>query len=152
MRRHEKQMTKNDALELLEKGEYGVLSLVGDDGYPYGVPVNYVYKNGFIYFHSASEGHKVDRLRENSKVSFCVVGDTEVLPSEFSTKFESIIVFGKVKEVVAEEDKRTGLFAIIHKYSFKFMDKGRKYIEDDYEKAKLYKIEIEHFTGKKTIN
>jgi len=152
MRRREKQMTENDTLKLLHRGEYGVLSLIGDDGYPYGIPVNYVYKDGFIYFHSANEGHKTDRLKENGKVSFCVVGDTEILPGEFSTKYESVIVFGKVKEVIETNDKRTGLLSLIQKYSFEFMDKGKKYIEKDYDRARLYKIKVEHVTGKKAID
>lgn len=149
MRRHDKGMIDNEALELLKNGDYGVLSMVGDEEYPYGVPLNYAYKEGQIYFHSALEGHKLDGIKRNNKVSFCVVGEIEILPNEFSTKYESVIVFGRVEEVKGENEKRSGLLEIIKKYSSDYVDKGIKYIDSDYKKTALFRITIEHMTGKK---
>jgi Pyridoxamine 5'-phosphate oxidase len=80
MRRKDREISEEEALHLLAKGEYGVLSTVGPDGSPYGVPLSYIYREGEIYFHSAIEGRKVEHLCAGALASFCVVGATEILP------------------------------------------------------------------------
>ncbi len=147
MRRQDRKTGNEEAAAILTAGEYGILSTVGDNGYAYGVPLSYAYSNGSIYFHCASEGHKLDNIKHNNKVSFCVVGATEVLPESFSTKYESVIVFGKASEVY-DDEKREALMAILKKYSPGFMDKGIEYLKSDSCKTKIIKIEIEHMTGK----
>ena len=147
MRRQDRKTGNEEAAAILAAGEYGILSTVGDNGYAYGVPLSYVYSNGSIYFHCAPEGHKLDNIKHNNKVSFCVVGATEVLPESFSTKYESVIVFGKASEVY-DDEKREALMAILKKYSSGFMDKGIEYLKSDSCKTKVIKIEIEHMTGK----
>jgi len=92
-------MDEADVIRLLEGQDYGVLSTASTDGYAYGVPLNYVYINNSIYFHCAVEGHKTDNITVNNKVSFCVVGEIEVLPDKFSTRYQSVIVFGLIEEV-----------------------------------------------------
>jgi len=148
MRRKDKEIGTDRAIDLLSEGEYGVLSTVDDDGQPYGVPLNYAYKDNCIYFHCALSGHKIDNIHSNPKVSFCSVGDTKVLPSEFSTDFVSAVVFGVASEVQGSE--RTNAFLLLlEKYSPDFMEEGKKYIEK-YDKAtKIIKIEIQHISGKK---
>jgi nitroimidazol reductase NimA-like FMN-containing flavoprotein (pyridoxamine 5'-phosphate oxidase superfamily) len=84
IRRKEREITTQEAIEILDSAEYGVLSTVGEDDQPYGVPICYVHKNGSIYFHCALGGHKLDNIRHNEKVSFCVVGKTKVLPEKFA--------------------------------------------------------------------
>jgi nitroimidazol reductase NimA-like FMN-containing flavoprotein (pyridoxamine 5'-phosphate oxidase superfamily) len=147
MRRQDRQLENSEVIELFEKGEYGVLSSVGEDGYAYGVPLSYAYSDGSIYFHSATEGQKLDNIRNNSKVSFCVIGGTEVLAAKFSTKYESVIAFG-IAEVIEGEEKMKGLMALVEKYSPEFMEAGRKYAMNDEGKTKVVKIKIEHMTGK----
>jgi uncharacterized protein len=147
IRRADRALTQEQAIEILQKGEYGVLSTVSQDGQPYGVPVSYSYANNALYFHCAVEGHKLDNLASNPRVSFCVVGGTEVLPDKFATRYESAIVFGKAFELTAEE-KLSTLAEILKKYSPDFMEKGLKYIENDAEKTRVYKIEIEALSGK----
>lgn len=142
-------MLSEEALELLRNGEYGILSVIGDDGYPYGVPLNYAYKDGCIYFHCALEGHKIDAIKNNNKVSFCVVGNTEIISDKFSTKYESVIIFGRAEEVIEENEKKAGLLSIIEKYSSDYQDEGKKYINKDYQRAALFRIVIEHIIGKK---
>lgn len=142
-------MLSEEALELLRNGEYGILSVIGDDGYPYGVPLNHVYKDGCIYFHCALEGHKIDAIKNNNKVSFCVVGNTEIISDKFSTKYESVIIFGRAEEVIEENEKKAGLLSIIEKYSSDYQDEGKKYINKDYQRAALFRIVIEHIIGKK---
>jgi len=102
MRRREKELSNAEIFAVLDKGEYGILSTVDSDGYPYGVPVHYAYDNGSIYFHSAVSGHKLDNINNNCNVSFCVVVDDRVIPSSFTTRYKSVIAFGKVKELFEE--------------------------------------------------
>jgi nitroimidazol reductase NimA-like FMN-containing flavoprotein (pyridoxamine 5'-phosphate oxidase superfamily) len=147
MRRADRAILDSEAREILRMGEYGVLSTVSADGQPYGVPVSYAYTGEAIYFHCALEGHKLDNLNSNNRVSFCVVGRTQVLPDKFATNYESIIVFGTAHEVV-DDEKHAGLVEILKKYSPDFMEKGERYIQGDGPKARVYKIIIESMTGK----
>ncbi len=147
MRRKERQIDNEQALKLLDRGQYGVLSTVGENGYAYGVPINYTYHKGNIYFHCAIEGSKVDNIIYNNKVSFCVVGNTEPIPDKFSYSYESVIVFGLASEVHNNE-KEEALVTLIRKYSGEFMEKGMEYIKKDSIKTKVIKIDIEHITGK----
>jgi len=147
MRRNDRSIDREEAVKLLEKGEYGVLSAVGENGYGYGVPLNYVYHEGSIYFHCAAEGSKLDNIRSNNKVSFCVVGNIEPIPEKFSYRYESVIVFGCAQEV-HDEEKMEALAALIKKYFSDNMEKGMEYIQRDSSKAKVIKITIEHMTGK----
>ncbi len=147
IRRAERAIPDDETKEILQVGEYGILSTVSADGQPYGVPVSYAYTGEAIYFHCAPEGHKLDNLSSNNRVSFCVVGKTQVLPDKFATNYESVIVFGTAHEVV-DEEKHAGLLEILKKYSPDFMEKGERYISNDGPKARVYKIVIESLTGK----
>jgi hypothetical protein len=147
IRRTDRAITESEAKRILEKGEFGVLSTASPDGQPYGVPINYGYDGKVIYFHCAKEGHKLENLTANNRVSFCVVGRTEVLPEKFATNYESAIVFGKAFEL-ADDEKHTGLLEIVKKYSSGFIPEGLKYIESAAHKTRVYKIVIESITGK----
>ena len=109
--------------------------------------MSYSYTGNVIYFHCAIEGHKVENLRKNNRVSFCVVGKTEVLPEKFSTRYESAIVFGKAFELT-DDEKHKGLLEIVKKYSPGFIKEGLQYIENAVHKARVYKIVIESISGK----
>src|SRR5689334_11917769 len=98
LRRKDRGLDEPEARELLERGEYGVLSSCGPDGQPYGIPLSYCVIGDAIYFHCALEGHKLENIVADSRVSFCVVGTTEVLPDKFSTRYESVIVSGRAAE------------------------------------------------------
>ena len=148
IRRKDKEIGKDEAIQLLTKCEYGVLSTVGNDGQPYGVPLNYTYKNNCIYFHCALIGHKIDNIENNPNVSFCAVGDTKVLPSEFATEYVSAVVFGVASEVQGAE-RYNALVWLLEKYSPDFMEEGKKYIEKHDKATKVIKIEIQHISGKK---
>ncbi|MZP30011.1 pyridoxamine 5'-phosphate oxidase family protein [Heliobacterium undosum] len=147
MRRSDKQISSEDCAQILVKGQIGILSTISADGYPYGVPLNYVYENGCIYFHSALTGQKLDNIQNESKVSFCVVGDTELLSSSFDTNYESVIVFGRAK-IVHDHEKEHGLLALVKKYSLDYVENGKKYIKQSGDKTRVVKIDIEHITGK----
>ncbi|MEW8955520.1 pyridoxamine 5'-phosphate oxidase family protein [Clostridium sp.] len=147
MRKSNKELSKEHGVSILEKGEYGILSTTGDNGYCYGVPLSYVYYDNAIYFHSALEGHKVDNLQLNNKVSFTVVGKTEVLPSRFSTKYESVIAFGQATEI-CDDEKIQALKELILKYSKDFLESGMKYIKVASDKTKVFKITIDKLSAK----
>ena len=146
MRRIDRQLTTEEAKIILENGEYGVLSTVDENGIPYGVPISYAYADNTIYFHCASGvGHKVANIEYQPKVCFTVVGNTEVLPQNFSTKYESVVAFGTAR---LAQDKHIGLTLLQKKYSPDFAEKGKEYIESALEKTAVYEIEIEDLKGK----
>lgn len=147
MRRKDRKLETIEVAEVLKKCNYGVLSTVGENGYAYGVPISYVYINDSIYVHSALEGNKLDNIKFNNNVSFCVIGDTMLLPDKFGTKYESVIVFGKAAEV-SDTEKNKAFLAFLDKYSSQYIEKGKEYIKNASEKTKVIKISIEHITGK----
>ena len=147
MRRQDRKISDTDALELLKSTEYGVLSMVGLNGYGYGVPVNFVFLNNAIYFHCAHSGSKLENISQNNRVSFCAVGKTEPIPEKFSFRYESVIVFGQAVEISGQE-KIDALIALIEKYSPDYIDSGKEYINKDANKSTVIKIAVEHFTGK----
>lgn len=134
-------------MAVLEAGEYGVISSVGNDGQPYGIPVSYAIHEGAIHFHSAMEGRKIDNFRANEKVSFCVIGKTEVLPEKFSTRYESVVVFGKIT-VLEGEEKTRSLQSLITKYSPEHINEGDEYIQALHERTKAISISIDEISGK----
>ena len=147
MRRHDRELSESESKELLARGEYGILCTCGQDGMPYGVPVNYVYDGVCIGFHSALEGHKVQNLCENSRVCFTVVGATRVLPGKFSTLYESAVAFGKVVTVEGER-KLSILRSLVEKYSSDFCAAGEMYIAAACEQVSVYEMQIGRLSGK----
>ena len=135
-------------IEIIKTGSYGVLSTVGKGGCPYGVPLNYSYWNKCICFHCAQEGHKLENIDFNNKVSFCVVTKSDVLANKFDTDYESAIAFGIATEVTDIIEKKDILTSIIHKYSANYIEAGKKYMEKYWDEIKVIKIEINHISGK----
>lgn len=148
MRRRDRELSSAETEEILVKGTYGILSMNGDNDYGYGVPLSYVYTAGSIYLHCAPEGHKLDRIRNDNRVTFCVVGEAVPLPDIFAMKYTSAIAFGKAGEVDGDE-KMTALIGFVKKYSTdEYLEKGRQYAETAFKKTALIKIAVEHMTGK----
>jgi hypothetical protein len=147
LRRKDRATSKDEALTLLMKAEYGVLSTVTEDGKPYGVPLNFCMIGNGIYFHCAVEGQKIDNIEKNKSVSFCVVGKTEVLPVKFATRYESVIVTGEIEEVF-DPDKQIALEGLLQKYSAEFVEKGLEYIEGFKNKTRVFKINVTELSGK----
>ena len=134
--------------EIMGKAEYGVLSTTSENGYPYGVPVSFVFHDNHIYFHCAQKGHKLENIAHNAKVSFCVVADVILLSEKFATKYSSVISFGTASEVSDPTKKQEILVKLLEKFSPDFMKAGMKYIAADSVKAKVYQIEVEHISAK----
>ena len=117
MRRRVQQMDAASGEAILRTSTSGVLSLIGDGGYPYGVPMSYVYHDGHIYFHSAIESHKVDAIRSNGHASFTVIGRDEVLPQLYTSNFASVICFGHIHIVSDEAERREALRLLGQRYN-----------------------------------
>jgi len=147
IRRQDRKISNSEIIRILKDGQYGILSTAGSNGYAYGVPISYTYNNDSIYFHCAVEGQKLDNIKCNNKVSFCVVGNTTPLPQNFSVNYESVIAFGSAVEVFGDE-KLAALEAIVAKYSADYIEKGLEYIRNSSGKTRVFKIEIAHMTGK----
>ncbi|MDO4322627.1 MAG: pyridoxamine 5'-phosphate oxidase family protein [Lachnospiraceae bacterium] len=149
MRRSERKLKNEDVFRILREGEYGVLSTCGEDGYPYGVPVNYAFTNDRIVFHCApGVGHKLKNLEFCEKVSFTVVGQHEVEAAGFTDRYESVICFGSARILTDDAEKRSALLALAEKYSPEYREQGLKYIESSLAKTGICEIRIEHMTGK----
>jgi uncharacterized protein len=147
MRRIGNALPKEEAVAMLQKATNGVLSVSGDDGYPYGVPVSFAYQNNQIIFHCATEGHKLDGIRRNPKVSFCVVEQDLIVPEEFNTLYRSAIAFGKAR-VLEGEEKRRHIEAIARRYAPDLDKEAKAYIESDWSGFCVVVIDVEHITGK----
>lgn len=147
MRRKDRKIDQAEATNLLTTCEYGILSTSDENNQPYGIPVNYVYQNDSIYFHCAKSGHKLDNIKDNPTVSFCVVGKTKVLSSEFATEYESAVAFGIASEIHGTE-RNDALVAILEKYSPEYITQGMRYIEKNDNATTVIKIDINHMTGK----
>ncbi|NVN91850.1 MAG: pyridoxamine 5'-phosphate oxidase family protein [Desulfuromonadales bacterium] len=147
MRRKDRELAGPEARMLLERGEYGILSTCGADGQPYGIPLNYCLLNDAIYFHCAVVGHKLDNITANNRVSFCVVGETEVLPEQFATRYESVVVSGKASEVF-DGEKQLALEGLLAKYSAPFRTKGLNYINAKGERTRVFRIALDAIHGK----
>jgi len=136
------------AIEIITKGSYGVLSTIGEDGYPYGVPLNYTYYDNCICFHCAQEGLKLDNINFNNKVSFCVVTKSDVLGNEFDTDYESAIAFGKANVIADDSEKKNILLSVLNKYSADYLKAGNNYMKKYWDETTVVKIKIEHLSGK----
>lgn len=148
LRREDRRLDDAAAMALLERGEYGILSTSDEHNQPYGIPVNYVVMDGRIYFHCATEGQKLENITANHGVSFCVVGRTELIPEEFSTRYESVVVSGNAAIVADAVLKRTVLEALVSKYAPDHRTAGKDYIAKLMEKTAVVQISIDHLAGK----
>ncbi len=144
----EREINPEKAVEIITTGSYGVLSTIGADGYPYGVPLNYTYFDNCICFHCALEGHKLDNIDFNEKVSFCVITKSDVLSNKFDTDYESAIAFGKAVEVTDDAQKKDVFMSVLNKYSNDYIAAGKNYMKKYWNDTKVIKIKIEHLSGK----
>lgn len=140
-------MSQEECIDILKREPRGVLSVLGDDGYPYGMPMNFLYDNGKLYFHSGKKGHKVDAISRENKVSFCVFDGGYRNEGEWALNISSVIVFGKMR-VIEDVDQTVD---ICRRLSLKFTD-DLDYIEKEiagFAKATLcFELTPEHITGK----
>ena len=150
MRRNKQALSTEAAEKILREGDFGVLALSGDDGYNYAVPISYAVEGNKIYFHSAKIGHKIDAIKNNDKVSFCVVDKHEIVAEEFTTYFSSAIAFGRIKIVEDNDDpdKLRGLELLADKYSSTANPERREEELSRLNALVVPVMTIEHLTGK----
>lgn len=151
MRRFKQELSQEETVRVFETNSYGVLALSGDDGYPYAVPLSYLFADGCLYFHGAKQGHKMDAIQAESKASFCVVGQDKVVPKEFTTYFISAIAFGNITIVEDESKKRAILETISEKYAPGDVEGREHEINKAWKSVCVFQLEIEHMTGKAAL-
>lgn len=151
MRRFKQQLSRSEIERILHSDTSGVLSVIDTDGYPYAVPLSFVYFNGKIYFHSAKTGRKINAIKNCAKATFSIIDKDDVKPEKYTTYYKSVIAFGKVEIV---EDLKETLFAIKklgEKYYPNHNDELQKEIEKSKSSFLIIAFNIEHITGKQAI-
>lgn len=125
-----------------------MLAVLGDDGYPYTVPINYYYTDGKIYLHCAKTGHKLDAIKKEQKVSFCVVARDDILQKKYTTLFKSVVAFGKAEILTDENEMRSSVTSLAGKYCPDCLEGIPAEVERGFGILCMIKINIEHMTGK----
>lgn len=162
MRRAAQELDHDACLEMIQRATSGVLSVVGDEGYPYGVPMSFVYVNGgdedetgrcgTFYFHCAKTGHKIDALRACNKACFTIVDRDDVVADEFTTYFRSVVAFGRVRILESDDAKRGAIRLLTDKYSpDESEEKKAGEINKQMPAFVMLELSVEHMTGKEAI-
>ena len=146
--RKKKQIPQEDCIALLKSENRGVLSVNGDDGYPYATPVNYIVVNDTVYIHSAPYGYKMECLEKSRKCCFSVIVSAQIIASKITAAFESVIITGDVAIVTDETEKRTALEAFVTQKHPGYEDIGFKMIDKLFHKTALLRIDAKEMTGK----
>lgn len=151
MRRKKQQIPETEVLEILDRASHGVLAVLGDGGYPYAVPLSYVYTQGKIFFHCAKSGHKLDAIRGCDRASFCVVDRDEVIPEHFTSLYKSVIAFGRVREITDEAEMLAAVTLLARKYS---PDEPQEALDAEIKREwaplAVLELTIDHITGKES--
>ena len=149
MRRKIQQLSYEEAEAVLLRGSAGVLALTGDKAFPYAVPLSYVYDGEHIYFHSATEGHKIDAILRNPNASFAVIDQDEVIPEKYTTAYRSVIVFGSIRIIDDEVEKRATARKLAVKYAPDNTEQQHnEMIDRTWERFCMLEMSIAHMTGK----
>ena len=151
MRRKRQQLTKERCIEILKNATSGTLALLGDNGYPYTVPISFVYSNGKLFFHSALSGHKIDAIRNHDKASFCVTERDDVQPEKFTTFFRSVIACGKIHIIESSSEKLKAAYTLGIKYNPNNEIGLHREIDKGFTHMLMICLDIEHLTGKEAI-
>ena len=151
MRRKRQQLSEEESISILRKSTAGTLALLGDNDYPYAVPISYVYADGKLYFHSALNGHKVDAIRKYDKASFCVIEQDEVHPKKYTTFFRSVIAFGRIHIIEDETEKLETARMLGNRYNPNQEEALQKELENGLSRMLMIRFDIEHLTGKEAI-
>ena len=148
MRRFKQEVSQEECFAILEKAPRGILSVHGENGYPYGMPMNFFLADGKIYFHCAREGHKLDAVRADSKVCFTVLSEPVKNPGEWWNCFTSVVCFGRIAEVTDEERRN----ALLRTLGAKLFPAGYDVEADmarNASRAVVLELTPDHISGKK---
>ena len=149
MRRKRQALPREECAAVLERGTSGVLALSGDDGYPYAVPISYVYDEAKLYFHCAKTGHKLDAIQRNPKASFCVIDQDQIVPEEYTSYFRSVIAFGTMRILDNEQEKRAAIEKLAVKYAPDDSAENReRAIDREWAPLCMLEMTVDHLSGK----
>lgn len=149
VRRQDRLLDRQRADQLLRTAEYGTLSMVDTDGMPYGIPINFVWDgDSAIYLHCAPEGRKLRALAQNDHVSFCIVGRVNLLPSQFTTEYESVVLAGTACIDLDDDERRRALRLLLLKLSPDDVELGLRYAEKSLHRTRIIRLDITHYSGK----
>ncbi len=151
MRCFKQLLSEEESLQILRSTTSGVLALCGEDRQPYGVPLSHVYDNGKLYFHSALSGHKVDLIKQNSNASFTVIAKDEIHPETYTTYFQSVIIFGKIRIVENDSEKKHLLEILGRRCNPNDEDSLSEEIKKGLNRCLALEMTIERMTGKQAI-
>lgn len=151
MRRKRQQLSEEESVGILQRATSGTLALLGDDDYPYAVPISYVYHEGKLFFHSALAGHKIDAIRKCDKASFCVIDRDDIQPEKYTTFFRSVIAFGRIHIIEDEMEKLETARMLGNRYHPNDDEALQKEIENGLSRMLAIRFDIEHLTGKEAI-
>ena len=147
--RFKQKISQEECIEVLTNEVRGVLSVNGDDGYPYGSPINHWYdpESGNIYFHGGLKGHKVDAMKADDKVSFCVYDQGYRKEGDWALNIKCVIIFGRIEFVDDQDEKDKACLALCYKFT-----DDKEYIDDEFRRSMnhtlVFKLIPEHMTGK----
>lgn len=147
MRRKRQKLDETACVEVLRGSTSGVLSLHGDDGYPYGVPLSHAYIDGRLVFHGAKTGHKLDAMRENPKASYTVIAQDAVVPEEFTTYYRSVIAFGRMR-ILEGDEKLAALRQLGDRFWPGHEEEREAEIAPRLDRMNVFVMEIDHLSGK----
>lgn len=151
MRRSDLAMPEEQAVSLIKSCKFAVLSLVDPDGLPYGVPLDYIYKENTLYFHGAREGRKIDSMRANPRGCAVILGETSVVPEKFGRRYTSVIAEGPIELMDDPEEKRRVMTWVVEENSPEYKEKGAAIIEKMLDRVLIYKMQIDSISGKHGI-
>lgn len=152
MRRSRQALALETIQEILARRTAGVLAMNDESGYPYAVPLSYVWHQDKIYFHSATSGHKIDALRKDDRVSFCVIDADEIVADEYTTYFRSAMVYGRARLLEGSQEKRQALDLLGKKYAPDHdQDRRAGAIERELDRVTIIELTIEGISGKEAI-
>ena len=147
MRRFKQQLSDQECRDILTMAYRGFLSVIGDGGYPYAVPINFVYSDGHILFHCAMEGHKLDAIKACEKACFTVIDEPVREPGDWWYHVKSVICFGRVRIVSDDAQRLQGLRILGQKYFPQGYDMEADIVKNG-PRAALLDFTIEHMSGK----
>src|SRR5271157_4228840 len=148
IRRSDRALSEEQAREILARAEHGVLATVGADGWPYAIPVNHVLAGDVLYIHCATEGHKLENIAHEERVSFCAVASARVLPETLSTLYESAIIFGRAAVVTDPAEKLRALELLAVRFCGALTAEAEKAIATSASRTTVVRIRIERVAGK----
>ncbi len=148
IRRSDRALSEDQAREILARADHGVLATLGPDGWPYAVPLNHVLFRDVLYVHCAVEGHKLENIAHEERVSFCAVANARVLPAKLTTLYESAIAFGRASLVTDPVEKRRALELLAIRFCGTLTPEAMKAIATSESRAAVVRIRLEQITGK----